>query len=189
MPRTKTCIVCWKSHTNSMSKCCSLLCERKHRANLKKTNDEKVKVKKEKVKTKKAFSRSKLVKEADRVSSLYVRERDRGKPCITCWVEWNESHQNWHFASRRHLNTRWIEKNQHGQCCKCNCWGAGEQYLYSVAIDRLYGEGTANQIMRLAQSTDKTTDEEILGYIRIYYRLLSDMVVDFKPKKIYLWTS
>lgn len=52
----------------------------------------KEKLKKEKLalrsmnkKVKKQFSRSKLIKEADRVLSLYIRyERDKLNPCITC---------------------------------------------------------------------------------------------------------
>jgi hypothetical protein len=60
-----------------MLKACSPLCQKKHERNLKKIKEEKIKVKKEKVKVKKAFSRSKLVAEADRVASLYIRERDR----------------------------------------------------------------------------------------------------------------
>lgn len=184
--RSKKCIICWSPHQNTMSKCCSPKCERTHRANLNKANKEKEKLKKEKVRVKKAMSRSSLIKEADRVSSIYIRERDRGKPCITCWVEWNENHQNWHFASRRHLNTRWLDKNQHSQCPKCNCWGAGEQYLYSLAIDRLYGPWTASQIMRLAQSIEKTTDEEIICNIKLLYKNLDEMCIDYKPKKIIL---
>lgn len=184
--RSKKCIICWKEHQNTMSKTCSPKCERTHRANLKKANDEKVKIKKEKVKTKKAFSRSALVKEADRVASLYVRERDRGKPCVTCGAKWEENHQNGHFMSRRHLNTRWFQKNTHSQCPKCNLWWSGEQFLHGLAIDRMYWQGTAEQIMRLAQDTSKTTDQEILMHIQFFYRELSEMAVDYKPKKIYL---
>lgn len=58
-------------------KTCSPLCARKHTSNLKKLKEEKIKVKKEKVKVKKAFSRTTLVKEADRVFSIFIRERDR----------------------------------------------------------------------------------------------------------------
>jgi hypothetical protein len=76
--------------------------------------------------------------------------------------------------SRRNLNTRWIEKNWHGQCVACNNWWSWEQYKHGQAIDDLYGRGTADQIARLANDTSKTTDEEILGYIRIYYVLLSE---------------
>ena len=75
--RNKVCIICSKDHQNSLAKTCSPLCARKHTSNLKKLKEEKIKVKKEKVKTKKAFSRTALIKEADRVASLYIRERDR----------------------------------------------------------------------------------------------------------------
>lgn len=205
--RTKTCLICWKSHTNSMSKCCWPACERKHRANLKKIADAKVKVKKEKAKTKKALSRSALIKEADRLWSMAIRERDRGKPCITCeqkwkdqckrdaeyhirnkFPEWDETHQAWHFMSRRYLNTRWLLANWAGQCPKCNCWWAGEQYEFALALEEK-SPWLPESIRRLALSTDKTTDEEILSYIRWLYNDLSDMAVDFKPKKIYLWTQ
>ena len=185
MPRTKTCIICWKPHTNSMSKTCWNWCERKHRANLNAISKEKVKIKKEKVKTKKALSRSALIKEADRLWSMAIRERDRGNPCITCGTEWTEQQQAWHFQSRRHLNTRWLLSNWAGQCPKCNCWWAWEQYEFSLALEKK-SPWLPEAIRRLAQSTEKTTDEEILSYIRWLYNDLSYMAVDFKPKKIYL---
>ena len=40
--------------------------------------------------------------------------------------------------------------------------------------------------MRLANDTSKTTDEEILMHIRYYYGELDKMLLDFKPKAIYL---
>ena len=52
------------------------------------------KQKKDREQDKKRFSRTKLIDEADRVASLYIRERDKGKPCITCEKPWKESHQN-----------------------------------------------------------------------------------------------
>ena len=65
---------------------------------------EKAKVKKEKAKQKevirkvrktekKRFSRSNLIKEADRVCSLYIRKRDKGNYCITCGANWEENFQ------------------------------------------------------------------------------------------------
>lgn len=45
---------------------------------------EKEKIRKTKKLENKRFSRQNLIKEADRVFSLYIRERDRGKPCVTC---------------------------------------------------------------------------------------------------------
>ncbi len=42
-------------------------------------------VRKDKARIKRQFKRSKLIEEADRVLSLYIRfVRDKEKPCITC---------------------------------------------------------------------------------------------------------
>lgn len=83
-----------------------------------------VKTQKAKATEKKRFSRTSLTREADRVHSLYIRLRDKGNPCITCKTPWQENFQCGHFMSRRHLNTRWIEKNSHAQCPQCNLYGS-----------------------------------------------------------------
>lgn len=188
----KTCIICWVKHSNTMSKCCWPKCQKEHEKNLKaevkkKKEDLKVKseIKRLKALTKKRFTRSNLIKEADRVCSIYIRERDKWKPCITCWVPWNETHQNWHFMSRRHFNTRWVESNMAWQCPKCNCWGAWEQYEFALALEK-QSPWLPEQIRRLALCTDKISDEEILGYIRIYYHQLDQLAISYNPKKYYL---
>lgn len=150
--------------------------KQKELARAKKTNAvTKVKLKKEKSLTKKRFSRTNLIREADRVASLFVRERDKWKPCITCYRNWEDNFQNGHFMSRKHLSTRWHEKNMNWQCPACNLYGSGEQYKHSIAIDRMYWIWTAEQIMRLSNDSSKTTDDEILHYIRLYYYELSQL--------------
>ena len=135
-----------------------------------------VKAKEKRIKAvdKKRFSRTSLIKEADRVWSLFIRERDKGKPCITCRDPWTETAQAWHFLSRRYLNTRWLATNWNGQCVKCNNWWCGEQLLYAQALEERT-PWLSLQIQRLAMSNTKTTDEEILHYIRLYYYELSQM--------------
>jgi hypothetical protein len=56
-----------------MSKCCSPLCERKHRANLNKANKEKIKARKIKAKEKKQNSISHLSKITDDIWSEAVK--------------------------------------------------------------------------------------------------------------------
>lgn len=155
-------------------KCINSIAKEKAKA-IKTKNTEKVKIRKVKALDKKRFSRSKLIAECDRVASLFVRERDKWKPCVTCGSEWSETMQNGHFASRRHLNTRWHEKNMNWQCPACNMWWAGEQFKHWLAIDKMYWSWTAEQIMRLANSVEKVSDDEILHYIRLYYYELSQM--------------
>jgi len=131
MSRSKKCVICGDPHTNTMLKTCSPICQKQHERQLKdiakrKKQDLKVKqaVKKAKEIDKKRFSRSKLIKEADRVFSIYIRQRDKGISCITCKAKWEENFQSGHFMSRRHLSTRWHFMNAHAQCPRCNLYGA-----------------------------------------------------------------
>lgn len=154
---------------------------------------EKEKLKKEKLKaralarkTKKQFSRSKLIQEADRVFSLYIRGRDAWKPCCTCGTPWTEQAQCGHFMSRRYTSTKWTTKNAHWQCFRCNMILSGEQYKHWQYIDEKYGQGTAKMIHDLAVSTDKVTDSDILETIQHFYRLCFEIWVDCKPKKQFI---
>lgn len=113
-PPIKVCKTCQKSpRFNQRTEC--LVCIQKKAKDLakaKKTKEKyRIQVRKVKATDKKRFSRTKLTAEADRVWSLYIRNRDAGNPCITCGTPWTETAQAGHFMSRRNLNTRWIEKN------------------------------------------------------------------------------
>lgn len=188
-PPKKLCITCKKNTPHPTRKKCidCIMKEKRNREREQKQKIEKKKVeRKAKVTQKLRFSRTNLVKEADRAFSIYVRNRDQWLPCITCETSWEDNFQCWHFMSRRHLNTRWVKTNAHGQCPKCNLWGSWEQFAHAEAIDKLYWQGMAKIVQKLALNTEKTTDEEILDYIRTYYQLLEDMGVEFKPKKYYI---
>lgn len=139
-------------------------------------------------KTKKQFSRSKLIKEADRVFSLYIRWRDSWKPCCTCWTAWTENAQCGHFMSRRYTNTRWTAHNAHGQCYRCNMILSGEQFKHWQYINEIYTPAHAITLHSLAISSHKTTDYEILETIQHYYKLCFEIWIDYKPKKQFLCT-
>lgn len=81
---------------------------------------------------------------ADRWFSKFIRLRDKDKPCITCGSYGQKDCG--HFISRRFEATRYDERNSHGQCLKCNRFEYGNQYEHGKAIDRLYGEGTADHL-------------------------------------------
>lgn len=83
---------------------------------------------------------------ADRYFSKYIRLRDKDKPCITCGKYGDKDCG--HFISRRFEATRFDEKNVHGQCIKCNRFEYGNQYEHGKAIDRLYGEGSADFLLQ-----------------------------------------
>lgn len=140
-------------------------------------------------KTKKQFSRSKLIKEADRIFSLYIRWRDTWKPCCTCGAKWTEQAQCWHFMSRRYTSTKWTETNAHGQCFRCNMILSGEQYKHWQYINNKYWDWTAQMLHDIAVWPLKITDSEILETIQHYYKKCFELGIDYKPKKQFLWTS
>lgn len=112
----------------------------------------------------------KLKAEADKYFSQYIRYRDgrythaRGweTECITCgrWLPLKQM-QAGHFVTRAVNDLRFDEQNVNGQCLKCNVFGAGEQYKYSVAVDLKYGEGTAIALMARRHLSHKFMRDEL----------------------------
>lgn len=49
----------------------------------------------------------------------------------------------------------------HHNCVGCNMFKAGEQYLYSKALDEKYGKGTAEELMSQRFQTHKLTIPEL----------------------------
>ena len=112
-----------------------------------------------------------LKKKADAAFSQYVRYRDGWYnptlqiwecSCITCEVvkPLKES-QAGHFVSRGKNILRYDELNVNAQCVGCNMFKAGEQYLYSKALDLKYGDGTAESLMSQRFTTHKLTIPEL----------------------------
>ena len=76
-----------------------------------------------------------LKRKADKVFSLWIRERDKNI-CITCGREGN---QNGHYVSRSWMNLRYDEKNCNCQCVVCNVFKNGNMDEYALALKRKYG--------------------------------------------------
>lgn len=120
------------------------------------------------------------MKKLDSVFSQYIRLRvadDTGHGnCFTCHARrhWTEVDAG-HFMSRACMSTRWDEKNVQFQCKRCNGFRSGEQFLFSIALDGKYGEGTAEQCLRASKQTRKFSREELEGMYHHYKRLVDDL--------------
>lgn len=123
---------------------------------------------------------------ADKWFSLYIRIRDAYDNgwcrCITCKkpIFWNKGAQCGHYATRGHPMTRFNEQNCHAQCATCNApiWGKGEQAKHAIAIDDLYGIGTARKLIELSEIRGqkvyaKIALKEISKEYRIKFRELA----------------
>lgn len=120
-----------------------------------------------------ASARQKLIKDLDKVFSLFIRMRASDEngyaTCFTCGQvkKWKEGDAG-HFISRGAYSVRWNETNVQFQDKKCNIFQSGQQYLFSVALNRLHGEGTADALFAMSRQTRKYGVGELKAMIVIY---------------------
>lgn len=97
----------------------------------------------------------------DKVFHRYIRLRDTNEhgygECITCKTPLHfDRGQAGHFIGRQHKSTRWDERNVNLQCARCNCWGHGEQFLYSKEL----GEELSDELLFLSRQIVKFSEAE-----------------------------
>ena len=114
-----------------------------------------------------------LKKTLDTVFSKFIRLRD-SRPvgvgfCITCGrpKEWKEA-DNGHYIKRQHLPTRYDEKNCNLQCKHCNAFEQGANEKYKIAIDKKWGDGTAEILEIKKYNRTKWTRFEYIAMIEHY---------------------
>ena len=85
---------------------------------------------------------SQLKREADKVFSLWIRNRD--KRCFTC----NSRNflQAGHFVSRSWSSLRYNEKNVNTQCSNCNVWRRGNYSVYALNLVKKYGPNILKEL-------------------------------------------
>lgn len=119
------------------------------------------------------MKRSQAVKRLDGWFSKYIRLRDADSSgyvrCITCGTRklWKEVDAG-HFQTRAKYSTRWDERNVNAQCKGCNMVNGGQQYVHGLAIDKKFGEGTADELVILSNQIAKLSTREILDLAEEY---------------------
>jgi hypothetical protein len=113
-----------------------------------------------KVRPPKGTDRQKAVRKLDEAHSEYTRLRDSDEDgmvvCITCGDNTIGLQIDCgHFVKRGNSSVRWELINSHGQCRLCNSTHDGKEDLHAEAIDKLYGEGTAEQLRRRGAEDEK----------------------------------
>ena len=109
----------------------------------------------------------------DRCFSWFVRLRDADSKgmvtCITCgkrehWTTCDAGH----FISRKYVAARWMGINVHAQCKGCNMQSGGQQWLYSKALERMYGKGVYDEIYEIATTGKRPTNDRLKDWIEYY---------------------
>lgn len=117
-------------------------------------------------------SRKSLIKEADRVFSLYVRNRGETygwNHCFTCAKYLPvEELQAGHFIPRRFTNVRWHPLNVWPQCNHCNVELNGNLDIYEKKLVAQYSALAIEALWDLAHTNDGLADYEINEIIKKY---------------------
>jgi hypothetical protein len=113
--------------------------------------------------------------------SLYVRLRDSDENgylrCITSGrvIHWKEADAG-HFISRRHMATKYDERNVNGQSRHDNRFAAGKQYEYGLAIDKKYGKGTSEMLLLKSKMVHKIGKFEIETMTEYYKKKANELL-------------
>jgi rubredoxin len=107
----------------------------------------------------------KLLKEADRVFSLFIRGRD-GYKCVICGSDFRP--QNGHLITRKCKAIRFDEVNCNCQCQKCNYKHRYQPQFYDQWFLHKYGQKEFDRLTELSKVVYKFTVKELQEIINKY---------------------
>jgi hypothetical protein len=82
----------------------------------------------------------------------FIRERDKGKPCISCSGSWNKDFQAGHYYSASSFITlKYNFDNIHGQCQGCNLFAEGNFENYTLRLPERIGQDRFDELTHLAK--------------------------------------
>lgn len=82
----------------------------------------------------------------------YVRERDKGKPCVSCGADWKPDFQAGHFFSANSFETlKYNLDNINGQCQGCNLFNEGNHENYALRLPNRIGVENYQNLVKLAE--------------------------------------
>lgn len=115
-------------------------------------------------------NRKKLVKELDRVFSIFIRQRD--KRCVTCKNLNGLPLTCGHLFSRVAYSTRWDELNCHCQCTGCNMYHEHNAHRFTGWFIKKFGVEKYELLSRRYAHTAKLSNSDIEVLIRHYKAVL-----------------
>ncbi len=103
-----------------------------------------------------------LMKKAQKAFNAYIRERDKGKKCISCKNKLEGKHDAGHFISSGSCKyLTFDENNVHGQCVACNQHKHGNLISYREELIKRIGEDAVLQLEKDRHKTANYTREEL----------------------------
>ena len=117
-----------------------------------------------------------MTKKTQKHVNDYIRERDRGKDCISCDKPLRGKFDAGHyFESSRYPSVRFDESNIHGQCVNCNKHRHGNLIEYQVGIEKRIGGVDLFELHQKAHEKRVYTKEELREITEEYKKKKKDL--------------
>lgn len=104
----------------------------------------------------------------------FIKERDKGKPCVSCGQPWSDDHQAGHWKKASDYSTlKYWEFNIHNQCKGCNLMKDGNVQRYADRILKRISPEQKQEIERMCiqeKQMDFKWDRQELEELRDYYK-------------------
>lgn len=108
-------------------------------------------------------------RELQQVFNKYIRERDKGKGCISCGAKLQGKYDAGHYYSvGSYPNLRFSESNCHGQCVHCNQHKHGNLLEYQIGILKRIGKHGLEELQELRNEPLRLSLDEIKIKINQY---------------------
>lgn len=119
----------------------------------------------------------KLKAELQIVFNSYIRERDKGKPCISCG-QFKPLQAGHFYPVKGYDFLRFNEDNVHGECAGCNCFDEGHLINYHENLITRIGKDRVDQLKEMARdykmNGHKWTRSELEAMIERYKNKLKN---------------
>jgi hypothetical protein len=116
-------------------------------------------------------TRSEWLNDLQKVFNAYIRERDKGKQCISCSVNLHNKtvHASHFWSVGAYPNLRFNENNVHASCDHCNLHLHGNIANYALNLPKRIGQAKFDALNDSRNGAPlKLTVDEIKEKIRIY---------------------
>ena len=122
-----------------------------------------------------------LVKKAQTAFNSYIRARDVGKQCISCYKPLDGGANTFDAGHYRSVGSaphmRFVEDNVHGQCKHCNNWLAGNHVEYRKRLLVRIGERQLD-LLESDSVLRKYTKEGLIEIARHYNAMARQLIKD-----------
>jgi hypothetical protein len=109
------------------------------------------------------------LKLAQQVFNAWIRQRDEGKPCISCKkVIVGKTDAGHMYSVGNYPSVRFNEKNVHSQCINCNRYNGGKVNDYRINFILEYSQAELDELDKLAHQSIKYNINDLKELIKIY---------------------